>query len=205
MASQSSLSKAPFLPHLTPLMGKSDNFGIYKIDHAVGNVHNLLEAHNEIKKFTGFHEFAEFTSDDVGTVDSGLNSVVLASDSEDVLLPLNEPTKGLRKSQILTFLEQNEGPGLQHLALRTTDIFSTVRKMKKMQGSLFGFELMRQPSEEYYRELPERLGDQLTVRLSTNSGDLMFLKACEHTFFLLTIFFVVDGTVQRIRKTWYPR
>jgi hypothetical protein len=30
----------------------------------------------------GFHEFAEFVSEDVGTVDSGLNSVVLANNNE---------------------------------------------------------------------------------------------------------------------------
>jgi 4-hydroxyphenylpyruvate dioxygenase len=29
--------------------------------------------------FTGFHEFAEFTAEDVGTAESGLNSVVLAN------------------------------------------------------------------------------------------------------------------------------
>ena len=39
---------------------------------------------------------SEFTSEDVGTVDSGLNSVVLASDNEAVLLPVNEPTSGAR-------------------------------------------------------------------------------------------------------------
>lgn len=90
-------SNMPFLPHLAPSessMSKRPTYGIRRIDHAVGNVPNLLEAHNRIKGFTGFHEFAEFTADDVGTVDSGLNSVVLASDSEQVLLPLNEPTPG---------------------------------------------------------------------------------------------------------------
>ena len=56
----------------------------------------------------GFHEFAEFVAGDVGTVDSGLNSVVLANNNEMVLLPLNEPTFGTkRKSQIQTYLEQN--------------------------------------------------------------------------------------------------
>jgi 4-hydroxyphenylpyruvate dioxygenase len=91
----------PFLPHLAPIIDESrkdddddDGFGIYKIDHAVGNVPNLQEVHSHIQKFTGFHEFAEFTSADVGTVDSGLNSVVLASDSEEILLPINEPTNG---------------------------------------------------------------------------------------------------------------
>lgn len=57
----------------------------------------------------GFHDFAEFTAAVVGTVDSGLNSVVLANNNEMVLLPLNEPTYGTkRKSQIQTYLEQNQ-------------------------------------------------------------------------------------------------
>ena len=86
----------PFLPHLAPVETSTlrESYGIYRIDHAVGNVHDLQEAYSRILGFTGFHEFAEFTSEDVGTVDSGLNSVVLASDSEEVLLPLNEPTTG---------------------------------------------------------------------------------------------------------------
>ena len=87
----------PFLPHLKPkgdAASKRDTFGIQRIDHAVGNVPDLLEALNRVSGFSGFHEFAEFTTEDVGTVDSGLNSVVLASDTEDVLLPINEPTVG---------------------------------------------------------------------------------------------------------------
>jgi 4-hydroxyphenylpyruvate dioxygenase len=45
-----------------------------------------------------------------------------------VLLPVNEPTFGTpRKSQIQTYLEQNQGPGLQHMALKTDDIFHTLR------------------------------------------------------------------------------
>ncbi len=48
--------------------------------------------------------------------------------SRYVLLPVNEPTFGTpRKSQIQTYLEQNQGPGLQHMALKTNDIFTTLR------------------------------------------------------------------------------
>lgn len=158
--------RVPFLPHLSPTKGKiaeRETYGIHRIDHAVGNVPNLQEALTHVSGFTGFHEFAEFTAEDVGTVDSGLNSVVLASDSEDVLLPINEPTNGRRKSQIQTYLEQNEGAGLQHLALKSYDIFSTIRKMKEAEENFGGFELMTRPSDNYYRELPDRLGDQLTV------------------------------------------
>lgn len=48
-------------------------------------------------RMTGWHEFAEFVSEDVGTVDSGLNSMVLACNNEAVLLPVNEPTFGTRR------------------------------------------------------------------------------------------------------------
>lgn len=68
-----------------------------------------------------------------------------------------------RKSQIQTYLEQNEGAGLQHLALKTDDIFATIRQMREAEEMFGGFELMKRPSDEYYRDLPDRLGDQLTV------------------------------------------
>ena len=87
----------------------------------------LEETVNYIMGFTGFHEFAEFTAEDVGTVDSGLNSMVLASNNQMVLTPINEPTFGTkRKSQIQTYLEQNVGAGLQHMALKTNNIFHTL-------------------------------------------------------------------------------
>ena len=165
--SASTLARLPFLPHLAPVTGKiadKETYGIYKIDHAVGNVPNLLDALTYVSEFTGFHDFAEFTAEDVGTVESGLNSVVLASDTEDVLLPLNEPTNGRRKSQIQTYLEQNEGAGLQHLALKSYDIFTTIRRMKEANDSFGGFDLMTRPSDQYYRDLPDRLGDKLSVR-----------------------------------------
>ena len=42
----------------------------------MGNVSDLLAAVDAITGFTGMHEFAEFTAADVGTIDSGLNSMV---------------------------------------------------------------------------------------------------------------------------------
>lgn len=68
-----------------------------------------------------------------------------------------------RKSQIQTYIEQNEGAGLQHLALKTNDIFETVASIRDSAENFGGFELMKRPSDEYYEELPSRLGDKLTV------------------------------------------
>lgn len=138
------------------------NYGLRRLDHAVGNVPELLPVVGYIAGFTGFHEFAEFVAEDVGTIDSGLNSMVLASNNEMVLLPVNEPTFGTkRKSQIQTFLEQNEGPGLQHLALLTDDIFTTLIEMQS-KSYCGGFEFMPKPSQRYYNALPEKIGDALT-------------------------------------------
>ncbi|KAG7344626.1 4-hydroxyphenylpyruvate dioxygenase [Nitzschia inconspicua] len=189
-----SSSSCPFLPHLAPYSGplsqrsSNSDFGIYKIDHAVGNVPNLQQAYSYIQQFTGFHEFAEFTTEDVGTIDSGLNSVVLASDSETVLLPINEPTVGKRKSQIQTYLEQNEGPGLQHLALQTTNIFDTVRQMRHVEQTLLGLELMKRPSDDYYNELPDRLGKKLTQYQYQQLQELGILADADDEGVLLQLF-----------------
>ncbi|KAF3642252.1 4-hydroxyphenylpyruvate dioxygenase [Capsicum annuum] len=138
---------------------KELDYGIRRLDHAVGNVPELGPVVDYIKGFTGFHEFAEFTAEDVGTAESGLNSVVLANNDETVLLPLNEPVYGTkRKSQIQTYLEHNEGAGLQHLALVTEDIFRTLKEMKKRSG-VGGFEFMPSPPPTYYKNLKSRAGD----------------------------------------------
>jgi 4-hydroxyphenylpyruvate dioxygenase len=152
-------STIPFLAGWEPVPDAPQlNYGIERLDHAVGNVPDLAKAQRYLQAFTGFHEFAEFTADDVGTVDSGLNSVVLANNAENVLLPVNEPTFGTRrKSQIQTYLEQNEGAGLQHLALKTADIFATLRAMRRAAAAGAGLEFMPRPSDAYYRGLKDKV------------------------------------------------
>nr|DAD43730.1 TPA_asm: hypothetical protein HUJ06_001960 [Nelumbo nucifera] len=164
------------------------DFGIRRLDHAVGNVTNLAEAVSYVKEFTGFHEFAEFTAEDVGTSESGLNSVVLASNDEMVLLPMNEPVFGTkRKSQIQTYLEHNEGPGVQHLALVTEDIFRTLREMRR-RSAVGGFEFMPSPPPTYYRNLKNRAGDVLTDEQIKECEDLGILVDRDDQGVLLQIF-----------------
>lgn len=166
----------------------SQDYGLERIDHAVGNVWDLLESVNYVGKMTGFHEFAEFTAADVGTMDSGLNSVVLANNEERVLLPLNEPTYGTkRKSQIQTYLEYNNGPGLQHLALQTSDIFSTLTKMREV-SERGGFEFVERPKPTYYRDLPARIGEALTAEQYQQVEELGLLVDKDDQGILLQIF-----------------
>ena len=155
----------PMLPNYksisTPITSTVDTtFGILRLDHSVSNVPHLFDAIDYMTAATGFHEFAEFCSADIGTLDSGLNSMVLASNNEMVLLPINEPTFGTkRQSQIQTFLDHNNGAGLQHLALLSENIFATVSAMRK-RGEC-GFEFMTRPSSEYYSKVPGRIGKDI--------------------------------------------
>ncbi|KFK42972.1 hypothetical protein AALP_AA1G063200 [Arabis alpina] len=164
------------------------DYGIRRLDHAVGNVPELGPALTYIAGFTGFHQFAEFTADDVGTAESGLNSAVLASNDEMVLLPINEPVHGTkRKSQIQTYLEHNEGAGLQHLALMSEDIFKTLREMRK-RSSVGGFDFMPSPPPTYYRNLKNRVGDVLSDEKIKECEELGILVDRDDQGTLLQIF-----------------
>nr|AXY96394.1 4-hydroxyphenylpyruvate dioxygenase [Chrysanthemum x morifolium] len=164
------------------------DYGIRKLDHAVGNVPELAPAVDYVKAFTGFHEFAEFTAEDVGTSESGLNSVVLACNNENVLIPMNEPVYGTkRKSQIQTYLEHNEGAGVQHLALASEDIFRTLREMRK-RSSVGGFEFMPAPPPTYYRNLKKRVGDVLSDEQINECEELGILVDRDDQGTLLQIF-----------------
>ncbi|XVF20906.1 hypothetical protein REPUB_Repub12eG0044000 [Reevesia pubescens] len=164
------------------------DYGIRRLDHAVGNVPELGPAVSYVKSFTGFHEFAEFTAEDVGTSDSGLNSVVLANNEEMVLLPMNEPVFGTkRKSQIQTYLEHNEGAGVQHLALVSEDIFKTLREMRK-RSLVGGFEFMPSPPPTYYKNLKNRAGDVLSDEQIKECEELGILVDRDDQGTLLQIF-----------------
>ena len=179
----------PFLPNYEPTPAPDATFGLVRLDHAVSNVPNLFEAVDYLMNATGLHEFSEFTAADVGTVDSGLNSMVLASNNEFVLLPVNEPTFGTkRKSQIQTYLEHNNGAGMQHLALMTDDIFATMREMRK-RSFIGGFEFMPAPGPEYYDKIPSRIGaDAVTPEQIANLKELGLLVDRDDQGVLLQVF-----------------
>jgi len=57
---------------------------------------------------------------------SALRSMVVTNYQETILLPLNEPAPGKRKSQIQEYCDYNDGAGVQHIALTTDDILKAV-------------------------------------------------------------------------------
>ncbi|CAN6701612.1 unnamed protein product [Malus baccata var. baccata] len=178
-----------FLPGFESLTSSFPiDFEIRRFYHAVGNVEDLKSAVSYVKGFTRFHEFAEFTAEDVGMRESGLNSVVLANNEKMVLFPMNEPVYGTkRKSQIQTYLEHNEGAGVQHLALVSEDIFRTLREMWSRSG-VGGFQFMPAPPPTYYRNLKKRVGDVLTDEQIKECEELGILVDRDDQGTLLQIF-----------------
>ncbi|KAF5819764.1 putative 4-hydroxyphenylpyruvate dioxygenase [Helianthus annuus] len=181
-----------FLPGFQPFKTNTtshyhQNLGIRGLDHVAVNVPKLAPAVHYLKSFTGFHEFAEFTANEVGTTESGLNSVILASNNEAVILGINEPVNGSKRSQIQTFLDYNDGPGVQHLALESEDIFWTLREMKRRSGA-GGFEFMPPPPPSYYRRLEKRVGDVLTGEQMKECEELGVLVDRDHEGTLLQVF-----------------
>jgi 4-hydroxyphenylpyruvate dioxygenase len=70
-----------------------------------------------------------------------------------IKFPLNEPAEGRRKSQIEEYLDFYGGPGVQHVALATTNIVETVEALKE-RGVLF-----LETPDAYYQEVGGRVGE----------------------------------------------
>lgn len=118
------------------------------IDHLVANVENMDEWCNYYSKIFGFQQTAHF---DINTGRSALMSKVMGSEEGYIRLPINEPSS--KNSQIQEFLDEYSGPGVQHIAMLTSDIVSTVREMRSR-----GMKFLEVPGT-YFDELPDRVGE----------------------------------------------
>lgn len=128
-----------------------EDAGLIGIDHVVGNVERMEEWVEYYSKVMGFVEMKHFTDKDITTEYSALMSKVMHNGGR-IKFPINEPAEGKRKSQIQEYLEFYNGPGVQHLAILTEDIVSTVATLKKN-----GVEFLNTPST-YYEDLGQRIG-----------------------------------------------
>ena len=83
---------------------------------------------------------------------SALMSKVMSNGNGRIKFPINEPAKGKKKSQIEEYLDFYEGPGVQHIAVATDDIITTVAELRAR-----GVEFLSTPPQAYYDAVPERL------------------------------------------------
>jgi 4-hydroxyphenylpyruvate dioxygenase len=124
--------------------------GLKIVDHLTHNVYR-----GRMAFWAQFYErlfnFREIRYFDIQGEYTGLTSKAMTAPDGRIRIPLNEESsKG--SGQIEEFLMKFNGEGIQHVALLTDDIVSTVDKL-----ALAGVPLMSAPNEVYYEMLDERL------------------------------------------------
>jgi 4-hydroxyphenylpyruvate dioxygenase len=133
---------------------KTKPVGLKHVDHCVGNVE--LGKMNDWVKFyedvMGFKLLVTFDDKDISTEYSALMSKVVANGSGFVKFPINEPADGKKKSQIEEYLDFYHSAGVQHIAIATDDIISTVTELRSR-----GIEFLYVP-EAYYDDVWDRVG-----------------------------------------------
>lgn len=75
----------------------------------------------------GFSQLVSFDDTDISTEYTALISRVVQVGNGPIKFPLNEPAKSRRRGQIEEYPRFYGGSGVQHIALATDDIISTVR------------------------------------------------------------------------------
>ena len=129
--------------------------GLKYVDHCVGNVE--LGQMNKWVKFyqdvMGFKLLITFDDKDISTEYTALMSKVVSNGNGYIKFPINEPAKGLKKSQIEEYIEFYRGAGVQHIAVATDDIIFTVSELRKR-----GVEFLYVP-DTYYETAWERVGE----------------------------------------------
>jgi len=143
--------------------------GLKYIDHMVGNV-GWGQMDKWVKWYEdvmGFVNFLSFDDKQIHTEYSALMSKVMSNGNGRIKFPINEPAKGIKKSQIEEYLDFYEDSGVQHLAVATDDIIKTVSELKAR-----GIEFLPPPPQAYYDDIPRRLG----VHMKMMKEDINELK-----------------------------
>ena len=138
--------------------GKPENvFGIQIVDHVTSNgltMQPIIAFYREVLGFKPFWEIAFHTKDVSAQFvhGSGLKSIVMWDPISQVKFATNEPLRPhFRDSQIYKFVDDNHGPGIQHVAFNVSNIIWSVEELNRR-----AVEFMDTPPS-YYRDLPRRL------------------------------------------------
>ena len=123
--------------------------GLVRVDHLTNNVGaaEMDALVNFYEQVYGFGVTREFHIR--GALGTGLDSKVVQSANNQVIIPINQPTD--EKSQVQEYVTRHRGQGVQHIAMSTNDIFHTLRTLQAQ-----GLRFLRVP-DTYYDLLPGRI------------------------------------------------
>ncbi|XP_041949400.1 4-hydroxyphenylpyruvate dioxygenase [Alosa sapidissima] len=173
------LFRDPLLPKLPP-------GGLSFIDHIVGNQpdDNMVPVSDWYQKCLMFHRFWSIDDKQIHTQYSSLRSIVVTNYEETIKMPINEPAPGKKKSQIQEYVDYNGGPGVQHIALNTSNIIQAIVNLRAR-----GMEFLAAP-DTYYDSLRQNLkAAKIKVKEDLNTlQELKILVDFDDKGYLLQIF-----------------
>ncbi len=157
--------------------------GVERIDHVVANVElgTLDEWVGYYERVLGFDQLVHFSDEAISTEYSALMSTVVWN-HDRIVLPINEPAEGRRKSQIEEYLDYYGSPGVQHIALRTPDIVAAVAALRDR-----GVRFLDVP-DTYYDEARVRMGEMGAGLPWDELAALGILVDRDHDGYLLQVF-----------------
>jgi len=122
-----SIYESDFIAHDTPVRVKDKGFKA--VDHLTNNVYQgtMEKWANFYKDVFGFTEVRYF---DIKGEKSALVSYALQSPCGNFSIPINEG-KGTNNNQIDEYLDEYNGPGVQHLAFITDDLVGSLDQLDK--------------------------------------------------------------------------
>ena len=128
--------------------------GLQYIDHCVGNVgwNQMNTWVSFYEDVMGFKNILTFDDKQISTEYSALMSKVMSNGNGFVKFPINEPAEGKKKSQVEEYLDFYKDAGVQHIAIATQDIITTVSALSDR-----GVEFLKVPNT-YYDQLLDRIG-----------------------------------------------
>jgi 4-hydroxyphenylpyruvate dioxygenase len=135
----------------------------------------MAEWSNFYKNIFGFSEIRYF---DIRGVQTGLQSFALKSPCGKFCIPINEATE--KESQINEFIRDYKGPGIQHIALCTDDIVSSVSQIKTTSVETLDID------DEYYQTVFNRVPN--VTEDHRRLQDLQILVDGDQEGYLLQIF-----------------
>jgi 4-hydroxyphenylpyruvate dioxygenase len=167
-------------------------YGIRQVDHVTSNgltMQPIIAWYRDVLGMVPFWDISFHTEDvtkrktDHG---SGLRSIVMWDPKSGVKFATNEPLRPhFRDSQIAKFVDDNQGPGVQHIAMAVDNIIWSIEELKKRH-----VEFMDTP-KSYYLALPERLAQLGITNVKEEIAELERLQILVdggHDKYMLQIF-----------------
>lgn len=168
-----------------------NRYGIRQVDHVTSNgltMQPIIAWYREVLGMVPFWDISFHTQDVAKqrVSGSGLRSIVMWDPKSGVKFATNEPLRPhFRDSQIAKFIDDNGGPGVQHVAFAVDNIVWSVEELKAR-----GVDFMETP-HAYYLALPERLAALGITNVKEEIAELERLQILvdgAHDKYMLQIF-----------------